>query len=62
MWDETVGFRSPQAGEKIPSIVMETGNAHLLFSWDGKETGSWGMLHSCGGMGVDRDANGMGRD
>ena len=46
----------------LSPVVMGTGNAHLLLTWDGKNgTGSSRMFSSCGGMGVDRDANGMGR-
>lgn len=35
---------------------------YLLLTRDGNGTGSWGMFHSCGGMGVGRDPNGMGWD
>ena len=43
---------------------LETGKANLLLAWDGNGTGSWSIffIHVCGGMGVERDANGTGRD
>ena len=60
VWDGTVGFRSPQAGfcfvlrcdgngnpivKLLPPVVMGTENTHLLLTWDGNGTGSWGMFH-----------------
>ena len=44
----------------LPPVSMGTGNAHLPLAWDGDGTGSWGVFHSCGGMGVERDAIGDG--
>ena len=55
------GKGNPLVNLLLP-VVMGTGISHWLLPWDGNGTGSWGVFHSGGGMGVERDANGLGRD
>ena len=66
VWDGTVWLGSSQTGFFLPPVVLGTGNAHLLASYllwerEGREA-RVGFMHVCGGMGVERDANGMGRE
>ena len=50
------------ASSILPPVVMGMGIAHLLLTWDGNGTGSWGTSHWWDGMGIERDAKGVGRD